>query len=210
MNNNILVCILDYGSGNVKSVKNLIDYLGFDCLISNVDDDIIRCTHLILPGVGSYGAAMENIFNRIPIGTLEFQVLVKKKPFLGICVGMQVLSNFGKEFGFHKGLGWIDGFVDKVDSLDLPLPHIGWNDVNVLNDCQLFNGLNDNLDFYFVHSYKFAVDDKSVVTSEVDYGTTFCSSLQKGNIFGVQFHPEKSQKSGQVLMNNFLNYNEKI
>ncbi len=201
-----MVCILDYGSGNVRSVENIISYLGYDVIISN-DSSIIRnASHLILPGVGAFGVAIRQLYERVSISTLEDEVLKKKKPFLGICVGMQVLADFGYEYGNHAGLGWISGEVIKVCPQGLPLPHMGWNDIHILQDSPIFFGLGSNRDFYFVHSYMFLAKDSKVVTSEVDYGSLFCSSIQKDNIFGVQFHPEKSQKAGELLFKNFLEY----
>jgi len=204
MKDNKLICILDYGSGNVRSVKNLIEYLGYSVIVSNDKQDIKKSSHLILPGVGAFGSAIVNIKNKIPLSTVEGEVFDRNKPFLGICVGMQVLSDTGYEYGEHQGLGWIKGKVDKLDSKQLPLPHIGWNDVIVKSEEPLFFGLDNNLDFYFVHSFRFIPDDDTLISSNVNYGTTFCSSIQMANIFGVQFHPEKSQKAGEILMKNFL------
>jgi glutamine amidotransferase len=206
MNSEKFICILDYGSGNVQSVYNLISFLGHRVIISNEKAEIEHSTHLILPGVGSFGAAITSIKEKIPLDILEYEVFQKRKPFLGICVGMQVLATFGNEYGIHDGLGWVNGKVDKVDSLEFPLPHIGWNNLNLLSESPIFNGLNGNLDFYFVHSFALVTDEKSIITSNVEYGTTFCSSIQKENIFGVQFHPEKSQKAGEILLQNFIDY----
>lgn len=200
----ISVCILDYGCGNVGSVQNIISYLGYKVCVSNAPERIREASHLILPGVGAFGAAMSQIREAIPIPVLEEEVFGKKKPFLGICVGMQVLSELGHEHGRHAGLGWVPGEVVRIVSNDLPLPHMGWNDIEVLTDTPLLKGLAENSNFYFVHSYAFVASDEKVVSSRVDYGTRFCSSIQKGNIFGVQFHPEKSQKAGQLLFQNFL------
>lgn len=198
------VCILDYGSGNVGSVQNIISYIGYEVCVSNDEARIREATHLILPGVGAFGPAMQQIRERIPISALEESVLGHKKPFLGICVGMQVLSDLGHENGQHPGLGWIPGEVIRVDSNSLPLPHMGWNDVDVLIEAPLFKGLGEHNNFYFVHSYALVPENSEVVSSKVDYGSRFCSSIQSDNIFGVQFHPEKSQKAGQLLFQNFL------
>jgi len=199
----IKVCLLDYGSGNVKSVYNLVSYLGYDVNISNEESDIKSASHIILPGVGSYGSAMEKIKLQIPVDILEKEVINRKKPILGICVGMQVFSDKGKEYGDHNGLGWVPGTVDKLDVNEVPLPHIGWNNVILKKESPLFNGLDDINDFYFVHSYVFSTQKDNVLT-ETKYENHFCSSLQKENIYGVQFHPEKSQRAGQRLIHNFL------
>ena len=202
--NNKSVCLLDYGSGNVKSVYNILDFLGYNVKISNSSEDIINSTHIILPGVGAFGASMKKIMDRIPFDVLENEVLDKGKPFLGICVGMQVLADKGLEFGEHKGFGWIPGTVDKIDTKGLPTLHIGWNDIDVKKDSPLLKGLNDNKDFYFVHSYVFDVKDKDCIVAQTEYGSNFTSILSKDNILGIQFHPEKSQKAGQLIFKNFM------
>lgn len=197
------VCILDYGSGNVRSVFNIFKKLLDDVLISNKQEDIKKSTHLILPGVGAFGASMEKIQKLIPLKIVEDCVFVDKKPFLGICVGMQVLADIGYEFGEHKGLGWISGNVRKLEADQLPLPHIGWNDIKVLKSSPITEGLKQN-DFYFVHSFVFEAKDKENIIGVANYGEEFVAIVSKNNIYGVQFHPEKSQKSGMRLLNNFL------
>jgi len=201
----ISICILDYGSGNVKSVFNLATTLNPNVTISNQTRDIENATHLILPGVGAYAAAMRKIHQLIPMTHLEKAVFTDKKPFLGICVGMQVLANKGYEFEITTGLGWIPGEVKKLDSGFLPLPHIGWNNIEVIQTSPLTKQFK-TLDFYFVHSFAYVlatVNNNSVIAT-TNYGTDFCSIIQKDNIYGVQFHPEKSQKAGKLLLTNFL------
>ena len=199
----IKVCILDYGSGNVKSVYNLVSFLGYNVIVSNERIEIESASHIILPGVGSFGAAMEKISTQIPLKVLEYEVFNNKKLFLGICVGMQVLAEKGYEHGEHDGFGWIPGTVEKLQVENLPLPHIGWNEIIIKQDSDFFTDLGDIKDFYFVHSYAIKTDDSYILT-ETNYESNFCSSIKKENIYGVQFHPEKSQKSGQKLMHNFL------
>ena len=196
------VCILDYGSGNVGSVNNLIKFLNYECIISNDPNEIDNSTHIILPGVGAFGAAMQKVKEKIPIKKLENEILNKKKPFLGICVGMQLMATTGEEFGKFKGLGWIEGKVKKMKSKILP--HIGWNDIIIKKDSKIFSGLDEHKDFYFVHSFHFDLSNKNLAVAETKYEETFCSIFQKENIIGVQFHPEKSQKTGQILIKNFL------
>jgi len=198
----IKVCILDYGSGNVASVFNLLKFLNFECVISNESHLIKNSTHLILPGVGAFGASMEKIKKNIPIDILENEVLKKNKPFLGICVGMQVMTETSEEFGHYYGLGWIKGKVKKMKSKTLP--HIGWNEVIIKKKTKIFSGLDDRRDFYFVNSYFCNLDDKNLIIGETEYDQLFCSAFQKDNIVGVQFHPEKSQKTGQIVLKNFL------
>ena len=199
---NTKVCILDYGSGNVASVYNLLNRLNYKAKISNDSSDIKGSSHIILPGVGAFGASIERIRNKIEINLLEDEVKIKKKLFLGICVGMQILADKGFEFGEHDGLGWIEGTVEKIKAKILP--HIGWNNIQVKKQSPIFSNIKNLKDFYFVNSYAFNVKDKNLIISETSYGSTFCSAVQKDNIFGVQFHPEKSQKAGQLVMHNFL------
>lgn len=204
MISNKKICILDYGSGNVQSVFNVLLTITNDVVVSNKPDDIASSTHIILPGVGAFGSSMEKIKNKIPIAELENEVFKNNKPFLGICVGMQVLAEKGYEFGEHKGLGWIPGEVEKMRANNLPLPHIGWNNIKILKESPLLKGFDNNYDFYFVHSFAFKTKENKNVIAKTEYGENFDSIISRGNIFGVQFHPEKSQKAGKLLLNNFL------
>ena len=199
---NAKVCVLDYGSGNVASVYNLINRLGYDIKVSNKVEDIKKSSHLILPGVGAFGSSVEKIKNNISIELLSDEVKVKKKPFLGICVGMQVLAEKGLEFGSHEGLGWIEGTVEKINAK--VLPHVGWNNIEIKKNSPIFSNIKNASDFYFVNSYAFKVKDNNFIIAETTYENKFCSAVQKENIFGVQFHPEKSQKVGQDIIDNFL------
>jgi glutamine amidotransferase len=196
------VCLLDYGSGNIRSVYNLIKFLGYNCQISNNDQVIKNSSHIILPGVGAYEAAMKKIKNKISIKNLENEIFIKKKFFLGICVGMQILSEKSSEFGNSQGLGWIKGDVKKIKSKILP--HIGWNEIIIKKNSQIINNIDNKTDFYFVNSYHFDVEDNKLIIAKTKYGESFCSILQKDNIFGAQFHPEKSQESGKIFIKNFL------
>jgi glutamine amidotransferase len=196
------VCLLDYGSGNIRSIYNLIKFLGYNCQISNNDQVIKNSSHIILPGVGAYEAAMKKIKNKISIKNLENEIFIKKKFFLGICVGMQILSEKSSEFGNSQGLGWIKGDVKKIKSKILP--HIGWNEIIIKKNSQIINNIDNKTDFYFVNSYHFDVEDNKLIIAKTKYGESFCSILQKDNIFGAQFHPEKSQESGKTFIKNFL------
>ncbi|QQG46635.1 MAG: imidazole glycerol phosphate synthase subunit HisH [Candidatus Niyogibacteria bacterium] len=198
------VCILDYGSGNVGSVFNMFQTLIDTAVISNKSEDIVGATHIVLPGVGAFGASMDKIKKTITLDVLKREIFENKKPFLGICVGMQVLADKGFEFGEYDGLGWIPGEVRKINSGKLPLPHIGWNSVVALKKNPLLDGLSESQDFYFVHSFVFDEKDAESVAAKTEYGEKFNSIIAKGNIFGVQFHPEKSQKAGSILLKNFL------
>ena len=197
------ICILDYGSGNVRSVFNAFSTFA-DPIISNSVKDIRNSSHLILPGVGSFAGAMANIRSKIDIDELKKQIALGKL-FLGICVGMQVLATIGHEFEKTNGLGLIEGEVVSMDSHGESLPHVGWNSVRQQRTSELFNGIPDNKDFYFVHSYKFQKQDQKQ-SSELgltSYGQDFISVINEQNIFGVQFHPEKSQSHGLNLLRNF-------
>jgi len=198
------ICVLDYGSGNVKSVYNILKHLSYDVVVSNEKSAIKNCSHLILPGVGSFGSAMEKIVTRLPIDCLENAVINNGKPFLGICVGMQVLADEGNEFNKFQGLGWIGGSVNKLSCGSLPLPHVGWNEIIISQHKPIFEKLKDHKDFYFVHSYVFDVDQSEHILACTDYGKKFVSVVNKDNIYGFQFHPEKSQRAGMLMLNNFI------
>jgi glutamine amidotransferase len=204
LDGNAKVCILNYGSGNIKSVSNLLHALSADAVVSNAVNDIRSASHLILPGVGAFGPAMEKIKKTIPMDVLEEEVLKKGKPFLGICVGLQVLADKGFEFGEHAGLGWIPGTVERLESGTLPLPHIGWNNIRKKRETPLFKQFPDDQDFYYVHSYAFKPKRDEHLLAVSEYGETFGAVLGRDNIYGVQFHPEKSQKAGKILIQNFL------
>ena len=199
------VCIINTESGNQRSVYNAIKDLNYSIKISNDKKDLEESTHLILPGVGAYKNLMSKINKQKLIEVLFDQIMIKKKPFLGICVGMQILSSFGYEFEENPGLNFIKGQVVKLGTKSLRLPHVGWNNLKIKKNSDLFNGLEDETYFYFVHSYVFEVENDKDILSVTNYDKDFVSSVQKENIFGVQFHPEKSQKSGLLFLKNFIN-----
>lgn len=198
------VCILDYGSGNVRSVYNLFTLVCPSVKVSNASVDIRDASHVVLPGVGAFGAAMRKINQTLPLDVLDDEVRNGGKPFLGICVGMQVLADEGHEFGSHRGLGWISGSVSKVQSADRPLPHIGWNNISMHRRHALLDGFEQDPDFYYLHSFAFRPERNEVVLATTDFGEKFCAIVQQERIFGVQFHPEKSQRAGIKLISNFL------
>lgn len=199
------ILILDYGSGNVKSVLNICKYLEENTIISNDIDNIKKCSHIILPGVGSFKSSMDKVKKNLPLKEIMDQIIIKKKPILGICVGMQLLANTGYEFGEYTGLGLIDGSVKKLETNEYPLPNIGWNHVVVEKENILFKKLEKNNSFYFVHSFAFEAKNEDNIIASSLYEKKFVCAIQKENIFGVQFHPEKSQKSGIQLLKNFIN-----
>jgi imidazole glycerol-phosphate synthase subunit HisH len=198
------VCILDYGSGNVKSVFNLISVVEPKTVVSNDSKVIEDASHIVLPGVGAFGAAMRRMRDALPLGVLEQVVLEKKRPFLGICVGMQVLADYGTEFGRHEGLGWISGSVNRLEAAGLRLPHIGWNNIAPAQEHPLLTGFEADPDFYYVHSFAFKPANPANLLATSEYGSPFAAGVCRENILGVQFHPEKSQQAGQRLIRNFL------
>jgi glutamine amidotransferase len=198
------VCILNYGSGNVRSVSNLFSTECSATTVSNSEEAIAEATHIVLPGVGAFGAAMRKIGATIPMEALNDALFVRRVPFLGICVGMQVMADRGFEFGEHPGLGWISGSVNRLEAGELPLPHIGWNNIRVKQTGPLLAGLESGADFYFLHSFVVTSAAPELVSATAEYGEEFCCALQRDNLFGVQFHPEKSQGAGRRLVRNFL------
>ena len=198
------ICILDYGSGNVRSVYNILKHLGHNVEVSSDKQKIKDSSHLILPGVGSFSSSMKKIREKLPIQCIENEVISGGKPFLGICVGMQVLAETGYEFEECEGLGWIAGSVRKLNSKKLMLPHVGWNDILIKQNHLIFNKLKEYRDFYYVHSYCLDVHHEENILAYTDYGEKFSAVICKENIYGFQFHPEKSQRAGQLLLNNFV------
>ena len=191
--------------GNVGSVAGALKRLGNNCRISNKKKDIVQADGLILPGVGAFGAAMHNLAKLNLIDLLNEEVIGKKKPFLGICLGMQLLAKDSVEQGFNEGLGWIDGHVHEMETRDnFRVPHVGWNDISFTEDNLLFNRLDPGAHFYFDHSYYLKCPE-ALVVAKCNYGCDYAAAVHKGNIFAVQFHPEKSQRNGLKMLRNFLN-----
>ena len=199
-----MIGIVNYGIGNLQSVKNSLDFLNIPNAIINKPEEINNFDKIILPGVGAFGAAMEKL------NSLGFAGEIKKfasenKPILGICLGMQLLFDEGYEHGRHKGLGLVEGkvlpFNEKVK--DLPLPLIGWNNITKENTSPLLENIENNSNFYFVHSFYCEPEEKDIVSASSDYGIKFASIIHKKNIFGCQFHPEKSQSAGLQILKNF-------
>lgn len=202
----IMVVIIDYGMGNVGSIANMLKKLGEEAIISNKIDDIKASDRLILPGVGSFDAGMTNLVSSGILDELERQVHVNKKPILGICLGMQLLGRKSDE-GKTEGLGWIPFETVSFDkSINLPIPHMGWDYVAICDQSNLLvkNLSNEKLRYYFVHSYHAVCDDKRYSLMTCEYGYEFAAAVNFENIYGVQFHPEKSHKFGARLLSNFL------
>jgi len=210
------VTIVDYGTGNLNSVSKALEFSAtrinkkINIKISNKPKEILGSDKIILPGQGSYRQCALAIKN-IPglWDSINEFVLVKKKPIFGICVGMQLFSDEGFEEEITKGFGWIKGSVKKIklSNLDLKLPHMGWNEVNIIKENDLFLDIKNLSHFYFVHSYAFEVKNKSEVMCTADYEHPLVTAVLRENVFGTQFHPEKSQDNGIKLLSNFLNWN---
>lgn len=199
------VVIIDYGMGNLRSVKNATEALGHTANISDNPEDLKTAEKIILPGVGAFPDGMKNLFDMGFVSIMNKEIIEKKKPFLGICLGMQLIAMRGTEVRECKGLGWIEGLVQRIVPKDhsTRIPHIGWNDVSVSGQSKMFFGVQTPI-FYFVHSFALIPKDKSMISSYCNHGEEFASSIVKGNIWATQFHPEKSQKSGLRVLKNFL------
>ena len=205
------VTIVDYNSGNISSVVNSFKEVAKNKIDLEVTSDIkkIRSSDkLVLPGQGSFKSCVDalNAINGLPETLNEF-VKNDKKPLLGICVGLQMFADVGYEETETKGLGWISGKVSKIDNQSgkLKLPHIGWNQINIVKDSKIYKDIENNSHMYFVHSYEFIPNDKNVISATTDYSSNIVCSVEKENIFGTQFHPEKSDKIGLKIIDNFIN-----
>tara|TARA_Y100000768_G_scaffold254582_1_gene193461 strand:- start:108 stop:779 length:672 start_codon:yes stop_codon:yes gene_type:complete len=203
-----LITIVDYGSGNVLSAqKSFIKVTNESkaetkVIISNNLEDIKKATHIVLPGQGAFATCMSGIKKQSGlIEELYNFAIIKKKPFLGICVGMQMLATNSEENGFHKGLDWIEGDIKRLPNKNLKMPHMGWNSAKPTKENDL---IKKNDDYYFVHSYYFECKNNENILAETKYGINFASIIGKENIYGVQFHPEKSSSQGLDLIKNFV------
>lgn len=203
------IAIVDYGTSNLSSVKNAFDHLGRDSVITHDEKTIADARAIILPGVGAFGIAMAHIRERNLDEILMREVVEKGKPFLGICLGMQLVAKDSEEKGMNEGLGWVDAVVRRIPvGEELRLPHIGWNDLTIREGSPLFAGLGDDRNFYFVHSFSMVCDEK-YIEATCEYGVPVVASVRKDNILATQFHPEKSHVNGRLLLKNFLNFMDK-
>ena len=200
-----MITIINYNAGNIKSIQNMLKRIGAKSIISSSAEEIAQADKLILPGVGSfdYGIQQSGL-----IEIINEKVINNKTPILGICLGAQLLGNNSEE-GIEKGLGWIDMDIVKFDKSkmteQLKIPHMSWNEVVVSKKSMLMEGLEDEARFYFVHTYHMQLENENDVLTKSNYGYEFVSAVEKENIFGVQFHPEKSHKFGMRLLQNFVN-----
>lgn len=204
-----MILIIDYGIGNLTSIANMLKKAGAECKISNKEEDILRSNKIILPGVGSFEYGIDKLKSMSSFPTLENEIINNKKPLLGVCLGAQLLFNSSEEGNNAKGLGWIDGsiqrFKEKQFVLEEKVPHMGWNLVEKAKESKLLEGIDEHSRFYFVHSYHMLANDPKDILLKTTYGYEFVSAVEKGNILGVQFHPEKSHKFGLKLYSNFVN-----
>ncbi len=204
------VTIVDYNSGNISSVINSFKEVAQDKVNIEVTSDLNKIKSsdkVVLPGQGSFKSCVDalNKINGLSDTLNEF-VIINKKPLLGICVGLQMFADIGYEETETKGLGWISGKVAKIDNQNgkYKLPHIGWNQINIVKDSKIFNDVENNSHMYFVHSYEFIPNDRGVISATTDYSSNIVCSVEKENIFGTQFHPEKSDMMGLKIIDNFI------
>lgn len=198
-----MIAIIDYGAGNIFSVKNALDYLGLESRLVSDIDSVKSADAVILPGVGAFPAAMKKLEATGLVDTIKAEA--EKKPFLGICLGMQLIFEKGYEFEETDGLGLIGGSVIKMEEPDLIIPHMGWNKLEKLNDCPLLENVGDNEYVYFVHSYKAQCDDKNIAAYS-EYGGRVPALVYNGKyVYGAQFHPEKSGETGLKILKSFGN-----
>ncbi len=198
-----MIAIIDYDAGNLKSVEKALQFLGEDVKISRDRDEILSANKVILPGVGSFGDAMGKLHKYDLVKTIN-DVCEKKTPFLGICLGLQLLFKDSDETKGVPGLGILDGRIIRIpDAEGLKIPHIGWNSLELMNNGRLFEGINNNSYVYFVHSYYLKAEDESIVKAKTNYSTNIHASVEKDNIFACQFHPEKSGDVGLKILKNF-------
>lgn len=201
-----MITIIDYGAGNIKSIRNILKKIGVQSIITNKPEDIKNARKLILPGVGHFDYGMQNLRNSGLVDILTEVVIKNKTPLLGICLGAQLLGKNSEE-GIEKGLGWIDMEVVKFDvdklSSQLKIPHMGWNEIEIKQSSELLNNLDNSSRFYFVHTFHMKPNDSEDILSFSNYGYNFVSAVKRNNIYGVQFHPEKSHRFGMELLTNF-------
>ena len=205
------VTIVDYNSGNISSVINSFKEVAKDKVNIEVTSDLNKIKlsdKVVLPGQGSFKSCVDALNNISGlVETLNEFAINNKKPLLGICVGLQMFADIGYEESETKGLGWISGKVSKVDNKQgkFKLPHIGWNEIDIVKKSQIYKGIENKSHMYFVHSYEFIPEDKNVISATTDYSSKIVCSVEKENLFGVQFHPEKSDKTGLKIIGNFIN-----
>lgn len=196
-----MIAIIDYGLGNIESVKYALDHLNEESVVTSKGTELMAADGIVLPGVGAFSRAMENLRRLDLIGAVH-NIVDARKPFLGICLGLQLLFSESQEHGRHEGLGVLAGQVGRF-ATGLKVPHLGWNEVRQETPCMLFEGIRDPEWFYFAHSYYVAPADPNIVVGTTDYDGSYASAVQQENVFAVQFHPEKSGPAGIKMLSNF-------
>lgn len=199
-----MVAIIDYDAGNIRSVEKAVEFLGHDAVVTADKDEILSADHVILPGVGAFGDCMDHLADR-HLGDVIREARNRQLPFLGICLGLQLLFSDSEESPGAEGLDLLRGHIVRFPEEDgLKVPHMGWNSIHFPREGRLFRGIEDGAFVYFVHSYYLKADDSSIVTATCDYGITFDASVESGSFFATQFHPEKSGETGLYILKNFL------
>ena len=199
-----MIAVLDYDAGNIKSVEKALNYLGEEVKITRDREEILSADGVILPGVGAFGDAMEKLHQYGLVKVIR-EVAERELPFLGICLGLQLMFESSEETPGVEGLHLLDGRIRRIPAAPgLKIPHIGWNDLTFPNEGRLFRGVDEHAYVYFVHSYYLEAADPSIVTATTEYGTLIHASVEKNNIFACQFHPEKSSRIGMKILQNFI------
>ena len=197
-----MIALIDYGMGNLGSVSNALRYVGSEYEITSDPAVIASADGVVLPGVGAFRDCMASLTDHGLVDVIR-EVIAEDRPFLGICLGLQMLFSESEEMGLHEGLGVIPGRVVRFDH-DLKIPQIGWNQISIRQDCPQLSGVADGAYVYFVHSYYVVPEDESIIATTTDYGYEFCSAIRRGNLFASQFHPEKSHDVGLHILRNFV------
>ena len=202
------VAIINYGMGNLGSVRRAFEDIGAEAVIANHPASLYEANRIVLPGVGAFTEGMKQLHQGGWVSALHDVVTLQHKPLLGICLGMQMLATYGHEGGFSEGLGFIPGHIEKLDNLgcQLRIPHVGWNAVKYNVNDMIFDKIPDTSDFYFVHSYAFVPQSSKDVIATVSYDLDIPAVVRKDHVLGCQFHPEKSSKAGRQLLRNFMGY----
>lgn len=199
-----MTTVIDYDAGNIKSVEKALDFLGESVVVTRDKQTILQADRVILPGVGAFGDAMEKI-RRYHLESVLKEVVQNGTPFLGICLGLQLLFDSSEETPKAKGLGILKGKIVHIPDAKLKVPQIGWNSLHFPKNGRLFEGISENAFVYFVHSYYLQAADEKIVTASSEYGALIHASVEKGNVFACQFHPEKSSQVGLTILRNFMN-----
>ena len=198
-----MIAIIDYGAGNLRSVQKALEFLNFDAKITSDRNEILSADHVILPGVGAFGDCMREIKKRNLTDCIK-EVCSRQIPFMGICLGLQLLFEESEESPKTEGLGIFEGKIVKIpQSEGLKIPHIGWNSLHITKESRLFSGISEGSFVYFVHSYYMMPEDKGIIAAETEYGAALPIALESGNVFATQFHPEKSGETGLKILKNF-------